>query len=111
MLLYVGSERREYLVKSLNPFNMRSVPEERQHPSDESPAEFKLFFIFFEHSVAIELGASECVSNIACWFWVDRNPSKYCNTLGDGCQMIENGRAAVGFANIIDGAHGRLELL
>ena len=57
------------------------------------------------------LSAAEYFSDIVCGFGINRNPGEHGNAFGNGCQMGEKGRCSIGFSDVIDGTHHRLQIL
>ena len=70
-----------------------------------------LLLILFDHTVSVVLSATEYFRNIVCWLRVNCDPCEHGNAFGDGRQMREKGRSSIGFPNVIDGTHHRLQVL
>ncbi len=70
-----------------------------------------LLLILLDHTVAMVLSATEYLGDIFCGFGVNGDPRKHGNAFGYGRQMCEKGGSSIGFSNVIDGTHHRLQVL
>lgn len=69
-----------------------------------------LLLILLDHTVPIELSATEYLCHIVCGFGVDGDPGKNSNAFRYGCQVGEERGPSIGFSNVVDGTHHRLQV-
>ena len=77
----------------------------------DSDGDDLLFLIILDHTVPMVLSTTQYFIHVVRRFRVDRNPGEHRNTFRYGCQMGEKRGSSIGFSNVIDGTHHRLQVL